>query len=118
MMNLIKLGFYGMALGLVFGSFVFIVTMQIPLLLALFLYRAGVSSFGIIASVVITELLMTASSVLLCVEVRNNFSIFLKEKLELQEVSDSFNENLAKACGLLAGLTLVLQSANFMLDVA
>lgn len=109
LMNLLKLGFYGMVLGLVFGSFVFVVAMQIPFQVALFLHQAGVSVAGIVASVVIVGLLMTASSVLLCVEVRNNFSFFIKEKLELQEDLYSLNENLAKACGLLAGLTLVLK---------
>lgn len=116
-MNLLKLGFYGMVLGLVFGSFVFIVTIHLPFLLALSLYRAGVSSFGIIASVVIIELLVTASLLPICIEARDNFSVFLKEKLSLPEDLNSLNENLASSCGLLAGLTLVLESVNFMFDV-
>lgn len=117
-MNLMKLSFYGMVLGLVFGSFVFIISVQIPLQVALFLHRAGVGISEITASVVIVGLLLTASSTLLCIKVRNNFIVYLKEKLELQEDSNNYNENLAKACGLLAGLTLVLKSAIFMFKVA
>lgn len=117
-MNLIKLGFYGLILGLVFGSFVFVVTMQIPFLVALLLHRAGISILGIIASIVLLELLVIASLLPICIEARNNFTILLKEKLDLQEDLNSLNEKLAKACGLLAGLTLVLQSANFMFSVA
>lgn len=118
MMYLLKLSFYGMVLGLIFGSFVFVVSMQIPFQVALFLHRTGISIAGIIASLVIVGFWSTASSVLLCIKVRNNFSVFLKEKLEMQEDSNSYSENLAKACGLLAGLTLVLESVNLIFNVA
>ncbi len=102
-MKWIKLGFYGMILGLVFGSFVFILTMQIPFSIALFLHRASVSSFGIIASVFIIELLAVASSVWVCVEMRKNFSTFLQSKLNLQEdlIAKFINDSSVNICAIL-----------------
>lgn len=111
-MKWVKLGFYGTVVGLVFGSTILTTMIQLPFLVAHILHQASVNRFGIIAGFFTIQLLGTASSLWICVEIRNNFSTFLKEKLQLQEELYSLNENLVKACGVLAGLNLVFASAT------
>jgi len=115
-MNLLKLGFYGMILGLVFGSTILTTMIQLPFLVAHILHQASVNKIGIIAGFFIVELLATASLLWICVEIRNDFSTFLQSKLNLQEDLYSLNEKLVKACGVLAGLNLVFQ-IHLLFDV-
>lgn len=112
-MNLIKLGFYGMILGLVLGSTILTATIQLPFLIVHILHQASINKIGIIAGFFIVELLATASLLWICVGMSNNFSTFLKEKLRLQEDLNSVSENLVKACGVLAGLNLVFANLSY-----